>query len=751
MFKASERNKAVSNPQLDLIKEAFPVIFHPWCQDILRLKNYVEDAETKDGELAAFIRLNGSDLLEVLSAHLQDALKDDQQDFWLAVNNCAKRESNPLERVLARWREHNRRGCESKPESHEESYKRTLEDYIKCLTDSKSNEIISSEILNAIDNCLSFSLDEFYSMVERNPKAIGIFTRSKRLAAIVTLHPEPLRNILKKHPEALHHLVFSRFDPQKNSFLDPSTIIRGDENFIELALSTPGPFPQLTLAKALAAVGTQRALICAREVLHSLPNTPYCTPGFESSFSPRILNVLQLSCLPEDRPWLAEYLVTDQELLAEALKFVADDRATQWHGNVEYWFSLIRNETLLSLAMAIYASDPSCSDIVWRNTVRRLLSNDNTVAMTAKLADTLPNKNNIIEAQLRLELGNFLDCSNFETAEATIRFSLSAIPEFFDKLGIKLTPSGIAPTDNFKGSPQGTIHLWTWLNGELLQGQTPHDVKGIVSFLYKKLKPFHDDQAEQPNVQLFSALHDVDRNKYFGALKNRFSLCLVEPERDSSLVEQLILAAKDRIFSKVRKFSPASAEKIVNRLDDEYPSRFRLEHLLTKDLGWPVAEEGNETFKLLDRLDDDTLPGLLRESLSVLVHSREDLWHRFCYLATFLREVYPDYPQAWVKAIVPLLDKEKYKDLDPEWIRALANCLGFLRETWGNKVPQLLRSITHDPSLGDLCEDIRIQAAQFNRENFKKGHHRLERRRVDDVKRYLARTSRLVERKHKIQ
>ncbi len=95
------------------------------------------------------------------------------------------------------------------------------------------------------------------------------------------------------------------------------------------------------------------------------------------------------------------------------------------------------------------------------------------------------------------------------------------------------------------------------------------------------------------------------------------------------------------------------------------------------------------------------------------------------------------------------LDKEKYKDLRPEWIRALVICLGFLREPWGNKVPQLLRSMANDLSLGDLCEDIKTQAAQFNRENFNKGHHRLERRRVDDVKRYLARTSRLVGRNHK--
>lgn len=740
------------DPQIENIKEIFPEDFHSECQEILSIIRDIEDAERHNSKLASYINLEKNELPVVLLNHFLEVLKDyDKKYFWPAIHNSADRLANPLDHFLAQWRKRSGRGSDAEVKRDEEQIGELWVKYKEEVATS-NNELNSAFMPLLIKNWDSFPSEEYYEIVERYPQEVRVLAQSKRLIAIATLNPEPLRIILKKSPITLLHLVENRRLHHENIFHDPCAIIMGDEEFIQLLLNTPNPYHQIVLVKALFAIDTPRARACAQEVLNSIPNVETIITTPPGSEHWRNSPLLSLSCLPEDRPWLADYLRKNQGLLAEALKIISETQS-KVDRNEEYWLSLIRNEDLLSLAMTIYTSATSCSDKVWRNTIKALFPDDNAVFITAKFADTPQNKrkNRIIEAQLLLELGSLLESGNIETVEETILFALGAIPEFFDELGIKLTPLGIELTECCKKSPQGIIGIWTWLNGVLQKCKTPDNVKDNVTFLYKQLKSFHDDHAEQPKVQLFSALHDVDRNQYFGALKNRFSLCLVEPNNDSSLVEQLILASKERILDKIFKFAPETAAKIIERLRDEYPSRFRLEQVLTKDLGWPLAKEGNETFKLLDRLDDDTLPGLLRESLSVLVHSREDLWHRFCYLATFLRNVYPDYPQSWVKAIVPLLDKEKHKELDPEWIRALAICLGFLREPWGNKVPQLLRSMAHDPSLGNLCEDIRNQAAQFNRENFNKGHHRLERRRVDDVKRYLARTSRLVGRNHKIQ
>lgn len=742
----------MANHQIEIIQESFPEEFYSNPKDLENLQLLIVDLEKEEKhnhELAKYLQ---GDLLTALANELIISCQGyDKIGFWSGVHNSATREDNPLSRFIARWRERSWRGTSSDFESNDESYARQWQDYKDELPTRESNTLPPKNILKIIENWADFPFDELYLMAKEFSRDFELFTRSKRLSVIVTLNPEPLRKILKNYPEGLHRLTIPRLF-SKEAYLDPATIINGDEDFTDLVLRNPGPLPQITLPKLFAAVGTPKALTFAQTCLRELNDTPFQTSGSNSGPSTQTSTVLQLSTLSEDRPWLAEFLASEQDIFAYALRFVTEK---PWLGNADFWFPLIQCKTLLPQAMVIYACDPSCTDRLWRSTLVRLCPDENVVILTAKIADecvdALPQKikDQIIQAQLKFELASFLDSAKLETAEEIVRFALTAIPQFFKDVGIELTPSGIRGTAKLQQSPQGYIFLWTWLDDKLMDGQKSHDVKGNVAFLHKQLQSFHDAQDEQPQAQLFSALHESDRCNNYGSLKERYIQRLVYLDRDPSLVEQLFLAAKERILRKIQKFIPDSAQNIIEQLEDDYPSRPKLENLLTKHLGWPAATEGNDTFKLLDRLDDDTLPELLRESLKTLVHSEQDLWHHYSYLATFLREVYPEYPQAWVRAIVPLLDKGKYINLDPEWTKALSICLGFLREPWGNKVPQLLRTMAGDASLGTICEDIKEQASLFNRENFNKGHHRLERRRVDDVKRYLSRTSRLVGNKHK--
>jgi hypothetical protein len=167
-----------------------------------------------------------------------------------------------------------------------------------------------------------------------------------------------------------------------------------------------------------------------------------------------------------------------------------------------------------------------------------------------------------------------------------------------------------------------------------------------------------------------------------------------------------------------------------------------MENLLVSVAGWQRQEEGNDTFKLLDRLDDEVLPGVLRDTLEILLFSKVNLWDANGDLSRLLRLIYSDYPQAWARAISKILDK--HDALTIEWVRSLAICLSFLREPLGNKVPRQLRMLAAHPRYIDLKADLDRQSAQFNRENIKKGQYRTPEVRVSDTKKYLARTSRMI-------
>ena len=573
-----------------------------------------------------------------------------------------------------------------------------------------------------------FQIDKLYAITEENPEVLALFTWSKRLAAVATLNPEPLRTKLFQQPEALKKIIGYRFGQPETTHLNLTEIIGGYEEFFKVIENEIFyDYVDLRLY-AYIAIGTCDALKHATANLLTVPieEKKYICRDFGN--------------LSECRIFLAEFLKNQPVTLAATLELIANDNINT-SDSAEFWLSIITDTDLLPTALKLFARDSSCPDQVWYDTVKRLLPQADIVKTTTEIAGRccLDQRDCLIEAQLKLEIGYALDKQQIERAVEVIINSpvISGISE--RKKRVSEISSEIANAN--KNLESGFFS--PRINIDQLTEQQVREVR----YFFKFLRPYHEKQSDTVEGGLFSSLLPTDCSRLLPHMKVRYLYRISQADRDSSLVEKLTLGARLRLHEKIRKFIPEYADKILELLKDDYPSRARLERVLCKEMEWPTPVNGNETFKLLDQIDDDVLPGLLRESLRILVTEPKDHWHHFSCLATFLRNVYPDYPQAWTRAIVPLLDRGGYKELDPEWTRALAICLAFLREPWGNKVPKLLRAMAEDVSLGDFSETLKTQLAQFDHENFERGHHRLERRRIDDVKKYLARTSRVVARK----
>lgn len=765
-----------NHSDLEILLEDFPKQFY-FLKDIRRLKGDLESRVDSDpkGALTKEIKTTWGNELDFL----KEKINDKGESLWACLVGYKTNSNNPTEKFFAEWLEKDLRDAHDGWDKNVEKYNQLVsfyDDYknsypfpedftLNCIkidtghgfkfsppVMTKAARPIHNDedyfnddyykqkwedffnnpnpymfIFSKLDNWNDLPIDKLYEIKDENHEVLALFTWSKRLAAAATLNAELLRTKLFQQPEALKRIVGYRFGQPEKTHLNLTEIIGGHEEFFKIIENEIfDDYDDLRLY-AYIAIGTCDALKRATANLLTLPTE-------------KIYICRDFGNLPECRIFLAEFLKNQPKMFAATLEQITNDNVNL-RDSAEFWLSIITDPDMLPTALKLFARDSTCPDQVWYDTVKRLLPKTDIVKITADLSGSCcPDKRDrLIKAQLKMAIGYALDKQQIETAVEIIINSpiISGISE--EKKLVSEISSKIASAN--KNLESGFFS--PRINIDQLTEQQAREVR----YFFKLLRPYHEKQSDRVEGGLFSSLLPTDCSRLLPHMKDRYLSRISQADRDSSLVEKLTLGARLRLHEKIRKFIPDYADKIIELLKDDYPSRARLERILCKEMGWPTPVNGNETFKLLDQIDDDVLPGLLRESLRILVTEPKDHWHHYSCLATFLRNVYPDYPQAWTRAIVPLLDRGGYKKLDPEWTRALAICLAFLREPWGNKVPKLLRAMAEDASLGDFSETLKTQLAQFDHENFASGHHRLERRRIDDVKKYLARTSRLVVRK----
>jgi len=282
-----------------------------------------------------------------------------------------------------------------------------------------------------------------------------------------------------------------------------------------------------------------------------------------------------------------------------------------------------------------------------------------------------------------------------------------------------------------------------WLNRML--NLIINKVEGWETFLFCLLR------LRKQKKFVFNPLYFMRMDTMISVLKEEFLKIIENPDiaqkarRDDSsniIVKILIYYSGLKIWKKTQKQlqdAGVSNENIINLFtlpDTFYPHRLNLDKIFIK----AEIKDEEQRNKMLDRCDDDILPGLLRLVLNTLIESKVNLVDPVGRYEQsdisnilFLKSVYIDYPKAWARTIVNIF--KKYNHLNLHWYRGFAFALGKLREPMGGNVPKLLAKAATDKSHPKNEIDARkkvaeIQRSLFNRENYHIGAKQSPKRKV---------------------
>jgi len=248
-------------------------------------------------------------------------------------------------------------------------------------------------------------------------------------------------------------------------------------------------------------------------------------------------------------------------------------------------------------------------------------------------------------------------------------------------------------------------------------------------------------------ITKFKKLSNSDRKYLRKEMHTKFFDEAFIPHKELTLLGDIIADAKEEVLLRIQK--SLSKQQVNNELIEDvinsfnakeldFPSRTALEKIInTKKESLPPKFE---TDKFLDSSADEIMPSLIHKGISKLISAGENILSsnidtKFKIpLVEFLNIVYQDYPQGWMRQIYKLLDNNK--ELSGSWILGLCRALGNLRESQGDNIPKLLNRCMKYPAIecsANLLEEIKTQKKLFNRENFKRGHFKNDKRRVKEM------------------